>query len=210
MSPSKRAKRTFSKSPEKLNGLLARSPLVILPMFCWFLLILESCAPTRPRLPYPLSDKTVVSTDGHLRLHVPDGWFVPEGGDSFPGLLVWLVKEDYSATMGLMEIKADERLRKEVKAAGLRALGRLSFSLKQGREPSAELLSGPEVFRLRRRNFCSFEYTSDDGATVIRTVVFDTGKGFYELTVVPNASNLPGATQPIFDAQEAILYTIKW
>ncbi len=206
----KPAKRIFTKPPGQLVILFTPKPFVVLSVFFCFFLILESCAPGRPRLVYPLSDRTVVSTDGHLRLRVPDGWFVPEDGETSPGLLVWLVKEDYSATMGLMEIRADERLRKEVKAAGLEVLAQLSFSLKQGREPTAKLLRAPEVFRLNRRNFWSYEYTSDDGATTVRTVVFDTGKRFYELTAILNARKLPLAIRPIFNAQQAILQTMEW
>ncbi len=121
-----------------------------------------------------------------------------------------MVKEDYTATMGIMEIRTDGQLRDEVKSAGLEVLGQLSFSLKQGSEPAAELLRGPQVSQLRRRDFCSYEYSTDGGVTVIRVVVFDTGKRFYELTMVPNAKNIPTAMEPIFNAQDAILHTMEW
>ncbi len=171
---------------------------------------LESCSPGRARLTYPLSDKTVVSADGLVRLRIPDGWFVPEDGETTPALLVWLVAEDQSATMGLTEIRGDERLREEVKEAGLEVLGHLSFSLKQERYPTTKLLRAPGVFRLKRSEFCSYEYTSDDGATTVRTVVFYTGDKFYELTAIPNVKKLSGTLQRIFSAQQAILQTMEW
>ena len=207
---SKPVKRIFTRLHRQSAIRLTPLPFVVLSVFLSFSLILESCAPGGTRLVYPLSDRTVTSTDGHLRLRVPDGWFVPEDGGTSPGLLAWLVEENYSATMGLMEIRADEWLRKKLKAAGLELLGDLSFSLKQGRKPTAKLLKAPVVFRLNRRDFCSYEYTLDGGATIVRTVVFDTGKGFYELTVIPNAKKLPLAIRPLFDAQQVILQTMEW
>lgn len=210
MLPLKPVKRIFTKRLRRPAPLTAPLPFFILLVFSCLPLVLEGCAPSRPHLPYPLSERTVVSSDGYLRLRIPEGWFVPVDGESSQGLLVWLVKEDYSATMGLTEIRGDERLRKEVEETGLLVLGELSFSLKQARDPAAKLLSLPEVFQLNRKRFCAYEFASDNGATTIRTVVFDTGKKFYELTVIPNPKKMPVAMRPIFDAQQAILQMMDW
>lgn len=210
MLPLKPVKRTFTKRPRRPVPLTAPLLFLILLFFSCLPLVLAGCTPSRPRLPYPLSERTVVSSDGYLHLRIPEGWFVPVDGESSQGLLVWLVKEDYSATMGLTEIRGDERLRKEVEETGLLVLGELSFSLKHARDPAAKLLSLPEVFQLNRKRFCAYEFTLDNGVTTIRTVVFNTGKKFYELSVIPNPKKMPVAMRPIFDAQQAILLMMDW
>ena len=174
------------------------------------LFLIASCAPSREALVYPLKDSTVVSADRELRLRVPEGWFVPVDGDAASGLLFWLVKEDYLATMGLEEIRADETVRKNLSAERLEALGQLSFSLKKSRDTSASILRGPDVFRLNKKNFCSYEYSLDKGARTVRTVVFSTSKKIYELTAFPSPRKAPSVMQPVFDAQQAILQTIEW
>jgi hypothetical protein len=179
-------------------------------LFSVFLLV--GCASVPYEANYPMTDEVVKSLNEDIQIKVPKGWFATTDESNAPNLLVWLVREDYGATMAISEIKADADTRRQLERKGLGALAEISFALKSERaKGKAEMLVKPKEFKVDGRKFCSYEYSTDGRKTIIRVVVFDTGKHLYDFAVVP-AEKEGGKTDPknLFVIQQSVLRSLQW
>jgi hypothetical protein len=186
---------------------LQRSTLSILS-----LLFLAGCSSVPYEANYPMTDEVVKSLNEDVQIRVPKGWFATTDESNAPNLLVWLVREDYGATMAISEIKADARTRRQLERRGLEALAEVSFALKSERaKGKAEMVAKPKEFKIDDRKFCSYEYSTDKRKTIVRVVVFDTGKHFYDFAVVP--SEKEGAKvdpKSLFIIQQSVVNSMQW
>jgi hypothetical protein len=175
-------------------------------------LFLAGCASVPYESNYPMTEEIVKSLNDDVQLKVPKGWFATADESNAPNLLVWLVREDYGATMAISEIKADETTRKQLERKGLEALAAISFALKAERaKGKAELVVKAKEFKLNGRKFCSYEYSTDGRKTVIRVVVFDTGKHLYDFAVVPaEKEGVKFDPQNLFTIQQSVLNSMQW
>ncbi|HMD14915.1 MAG TPA: hypothetical protein VKI62_09835, partial [Bacteroidota bacterium] len=87
------------------------------------LLILASCAGSIPYTShYPLSSDFFHSHDGMLTGKVPQGWFESTDDSIVSSLTVWLIREDFSATLLIKELSLDQRTEQQVRQSGLKLL----------------------------------------------------------------------------------------
>jgi hypothetical protein len=176
------------------------------------ILLLAGCSSVPYNSDYPMTDEVMKSLNEDVRIKVPKGWFATTDETNAPNLLVWLVREDYGATMAISEIKADAGTRRQLERRGLEALAEVSFALKSERATGkAEIIAKPREFKVDNRKFCSYEYTTDRRKTIVRVVVFDTGKHFYDFAVVP--SEKEGAKidpKGLFVIQQSVVNSMKW
>jgi hypothetical protein len=173
---------------------------------------LAGCASVPYESNYPMTDEVVKSLNEDLQVNVPKGWFATTDESNAPNLLLWLVREDYGATMAISEIKAEASTRKQLERRGLEALAEVSFALKSERaKAKAEMVVKPKEFKINGRKFCSYEYSTDGRKTIIRVVVFDTSKHFYDFAVVP-AEKEGTKTDPknLFIIQQSVLNSMQW
>jgi hypothetical protein len=175
-------------------------------------IFLAGCSSVPYEANYPMTEEVVRSLNDDLQLRVPKGWFATTDENNAPNLLVWLVREDYGATMAISEIKADAAARKQLTRKGLEALAEMSFALKSERaKGKAELVVKPKEFKLDGRKYCSYEYSTDGRKTLVRVVVFDTGKHFYDFTVVPaEKQGTKVDPQNLFLIQQSVLSSLQW
>ena len=93
--------------------------------------LLASCAATLPyAIDYPLTDQYFHSRDNIFYGRVPTGWFSATDDTLGESLTVWLLKEDFSATITVREIKLDSLSRKQVDNEGLALLASMSRAFK--------------------------------------------------------------------------------
>jgi hypothetical protein len=174
--------------------------------------LLAGCASVPYEANYPMTDEVVKSLNEDVQIKVPKGWFATTDESNAPNLLVWLVREDYGATMAISEIKADASTRRQLERKGLEALAEISFALKSERaKGKAEMVVKPREFKVDGRKFCSYEYSTDRRKTIVRVVVFDTGKHLYDFAVVP-AEKEGVKTDPknLFIIQQSVLNSMQW
>jgi len=159
-----------------------------------------------------MTDEVVKSLNEDVQIRVPKGWFATTDESNAPNLLVWLVREDYGATMAISEIKADVNTRRQLERRGLEALAEVSFALKSERaKGKAELVAEPKEFKVGDRKFCSYEYTTDKRKTTIRVVVFDTGKHFYDFAIVPSEKEgVKVNPKSLFIIQQSVVNSLQW
>jgi len=105
----------------------------------------------------------------------------------------------------------DPALYKALQKDGLSAVAKVSMSLKKNNaRDTVTILQPIEPFQLNKRNFIAYEYTADGGKTVVRVVVFDTGRQFYECVLLPATVSLSPADQRLlFETQQAVLKTLR-
>ncbi len=184
------------------------------PNYCWIVvaLLFAGCASVPYDSNYPMTEEVVKSLNDDVQLRVPKGWFATTDETNAPNLLVWLVREDYGATMAVSEIKGDANTRKQIDRKGLEALAAVSFALKSERaKGKAELVTKPKEFKVNGREYCSYEYSTDGRKTLIRVVVFNTGKHLYDFTIVPaEKEGLKFDPQTLFVIQQSVLNSIEW
>jgi hypothetical protein len=176
------------------------------------ILFFAGCASVPYESNYPMTAEVVSSLNDDVRLRVPKGWFATTDETNAPNLLVWLVREDYGATMAISEIKADANTRTQMDKKGLEALAAISFALKAERaKGKAELVTKPREFKLNGREYCSYEYSIDSRKTLIRVVVFNTGKHLYDFAVVPaEKAGVKFDPQALFVVQQSVLSSLEW
>lgn len=185
-------------------------PLKICLILC--VLLPAGCASVPYESNYPMTDEVVTSLNDDLKLKVPKGWFATTDESNAPNLLVWLVREDYGATMAISEVKADASTRMQLERKGLEALAAISFALKTERaKGKAELVTKAKEFKLNDRKFCSYEYSTDGRKTIVRVVVFDTGKHLYDFAVAPGEkAGVKVDQQNLFTVQQSVLNSMQW
>jgi len=161
-----------------------------------------------------MTREIVTSTNGEVTLNIPQGWFATSDEKSAPHLLIWLISNDYNATITLTEMKASPEVHARLKENGLTALAMVSLDLRKAKATGMfEIVSPPQQFAANGHTFCGYEYTTDNRKTINRIIVFDTGKRYYELALVPlpkEGVDKKLDAKGLFIIQQSVLSTLKW
>ncbi len=177
-----------------------------------FLIFFSGCASLRYPPSHPMSREIVRALQGAMTVQVPQGWFNSTDANIAPGLLLWLVKKDYTAAITLTELHSDDIGRRQITADGLETLATISFSLKKERVQQPLQMIGPyEIFSIGNRQYCAYEYSIDQGKTVERVIVFGGFGRWYELTAVPFQRKGRFIDQEsLFSVQNSLLSTLRF
>ena len=141
------------------------------------LLILASCAGSSPYTShYSLSTDFFHSHDGTLTGKIPQGWFVSTDDSIVSSLTVWLIREDFSATLLIKELSLDQRTEQQVRQNGLKLLAHVSAGLQT--DHGTDTVIDPKEFDIDGKQFCSYETGSMMGRK--RIVVFMARGKYYE------------------------------
>jgi hypothetical protein len=177
--------------------------------FALFLsLVLWGCASKLPYVStFPLTEKYFHSRDGIFYGKIPTGWFSATDDTLGPSVSVWLLREDFSASITIRELKLNNFSRDQIEKGGLELLARLSAAnyIEDGFPPQVE----PICFKLKAKEFCSYEISVEGE---LRRFVLYSAKGrFYECTT----RQLKGEwqttdTQKLFIVQQSILGSIGY
>lgn len=177
----------------------------------------ESAAATEtvfPKYRYAASadmTKDVVSTpDGTLRVLRPEGWQRTSDPKNAPAILLWLVREDYSASLSFTQIKMDPALYQTLKGEGIAAVAKVSLSLKErNAEDSVTVVQPVELFKVGGRVCAAYEYRIAAAEPVIRVAVFDTGSRFMECALYPASVTVtPAENRRLFEVQQSVLASL--
>jgi hypothetical protein len=193
----------------KLNSLTVQTFYFFLFTFSFFFF---GCSSLRYPTTYPMSREVVSSLQGGLTVQVPQGWFNSTDSNVAPGLLLWLVKKDYSASLTLTELQSDEIGNKQIIMDGLETLATISFSLKKERsQQPIQMIGTYEMFTLGEKEYCAYEYSVDQGRTIERVIVFGGIGRWFELVAVPFPRRGRFIDQEsLFSVQNSLLNTIHF
>lgn len=157
-----------------------------------------------------LTKDYVAAKDGSLRVLRPEGWQKTSDPKNAPGILLWLVREDYSASISFTPMKMDPALYQTLKKEGQEAVAKVSLSLKERiAEDSVTVVQPVELFKVGGRICAGYEYRVGAAKPVIRVVVFDAGSRFMECALYPaTVSVTPAENRRLFEVQQTVLASL--
>jgi len=171
-------------------------------------LIAASCArPLQYMTDFPLSGSSFVSRDGSFSGGIPRGWFSSSDDTLAPSLVAWLIREDFSATITVREIKLDRLTVQRVGKEGMKLLAQISAGLQDESPPGSAL--EPNEFELRGNKFCGYEFNSAKGRK--RVVVFSAKGKYYESEAYSVKGTPPQEEfSRLFTAQQTVLSSLNF
>ena len=72
-----------------------------------------------------MTSKVASSTVSQIKVNIPQGWFFTQDNEN-ERLDLWLVREDYGASINLTPINLDEKLNREIAEAGIQIMVKAS------------------------------------------------------------------------------------
>ena len=172
--------------------------------------LLASCAASLPyTFDYPLTKELFRSRDGEFSGKVPEGWFASPL-DSLPSVYkAWLIKEDYSATFHVEELKLDQLSAKQVVSNGIKLLAQLSVAFHKENSEEAAVIVQPKEFKLHGMEFSGYEL--QDGGERQRVVVFSIKGKYYECVAAPVKREWSTESLVrLFSVQQTLLSTLMF
>jgi hypothetical protein len=134
---------------------------------------------------HPLATEVVKSADGSVQSRIPLGWFASNDPSLAPQYLFWLIKDDYSGTITLQEVKVDRATGQRINKEGLNLLAEISMAFKKESTDKFLQTKPIELFTINTNSYSGFEYYSDGTSRRIRVVVFKMGNRYFEATAMP-------------------------
>ncbi len=170
-------------------------------------LFLTSCAGSHSSMydsDIPLTKDIAKAKTSQLTIRIPQGWFTAEDNEN--NLIdLWLIKDDYSATLNFVTLNLDSATVKEIRSDETNNLVRLSELFRRAKFGKAiQKFTNQEIFEINKKQFAAYEY-ADNSKRLIRVVVFSYGAKFYELSAIPvKTQNL----QELYKIQNSVLSSI--
>ncbi|MCU7490366.1 MAG: hypothetical protein HF309_09005 [Ignavibacteria bacterium] len=190
--------------------------LTVIPAVFSFPFLLNSCAPSRvgsavyPNADYPLTNDTVYSASSDLTFRIPRGWTRAESGEN-KTLDLWLIRDDFSATLNLVALSADSIFRAQAVEDSLLFALNYSRQLKINRMGAGyKAAREDEFFNFNQKRFGAYEYEGTEGLPV-RVVVFTYKGRYFELSAVPTQSigQIKVDPKDLFRVQQSLIATIR-
>jgi len=155
---------------------------------------------------FPLTSEVAKAKTSQLSVKVPQGWFTAEDNEN-KLIDLWLVKDDYSATLNFVALNVDSLTMKEIQSDEIKSVVEFSKAFKKAKY--GKTFGGfvnQETFEINKKKFSAYEYL-DDSKRNIRVVVFKSGNKFYELTAIPVKTQNP---QELYKVQNSVLSSINY
>ena len=173
--------------------------------------VLVSCTSSRYSTydsDYPLTNEIAKSKSGVLNVRIPQGWYSVLENDG-KGIDLWLVKEDYSASLSFMAFNINSELQRSGNT--LESILNFSKILKEKTliEPFKQV-GEDESFRINSFNCTGYKYYSNEGL-LSRVVVFSYQEKYYELTAQPVKieSGASIESEELFSIQNSVIASLS-
>jgi hypothetical protein len=139
----------------------------------------------------------------------PPGWFDATPDSQAAGHEVWIIRDDYGATLTIDEVHLDTAARDAVRQGGLEPLARLLMTLPSGDRPIT-VRRPPEIYERDGRVYCQYEVEVFETRDVIRVVLFRAGEEVYSSTLMVPASVRDRSAGQLSDVQTEFLGSVRW
>jgi hypothetical protein len=170
-------------------------------------LLVGGCASEPASTHARLHGEDRLSRDGVLHYRLPVGWFDVTADSQATGRAIWLVRNDYGASITVEQVYLMGRAEEELGEEPLLHLAQLTLPLVAGPR-AATVKRAPELFRLGSRQYCGYALVTAERAEQMQVVLFDVGSRVYAVTFFGDGS--PAATAGISAVQEPFLRALRW
>ncbi len=175
----------------------------------YFLLSCSSGRITKYDTEYPLSNKIAESRTTDLNVNIPEGWFEAVDNEGY-NIDLWLVRDDYSATINLTSIHLDDETKNKIGSDELRSVLEYSKTFKKAKHGKHFTQLNDNVFFDINKIPCgSYEYETNEGL-IRRVIVFKYNGIFFELLAAPSVDRIAEVDiDELFSVQQAVISSIK-
>ena len=180
-----------------------------LPVLCAVAALWTGCSGLPSVSPSLLQPAASVARDGAFHYRVPIGWVDATADSQAVGHAVWLLRNDYGATIAVSEIHLDADARNTLRAEGIMHLARLTMVLAAG-AASYTVNQQPEPMQLNGRDACVFALTTLPAHDRLRAIVVDSGGKVYMITALVPPETERGVQNGVFAVQDAFASGIRW
>jgi hypothetical protein len=149
------------------------------------------------------------SRDGNLQYRLPAGWFDATADSQAAGQVIWLLRNDYAATIAVSEIHLDAGARDAIRSDGVMHLAQLSMALASG-GASYAITQQPEELRVNGNLSCVYALTTTPANDRLRVVLLDTGERVYMVTALVPEETKRGGQSEVFIVQDAFVGSLRW
>ncbi|MCZ7557698.1 MAG: hypothetical protein M5R41_14970 [Bacteroidia bacterium] len=176
----------------------------------------ETRESTPPPAPYryaalaEMSRDYLAARDGSIGVLRPEGWLLTSDEAEAPSIVLWLVNEEYSASLTFVHMQMDPALYETLRKDGIEAVAKVSLGLKQrSADDVVHVVQPVELFRIAGKICAAYEYRTGTAEALIRVVVFDTGSRFMECTMFPASNTItPAGNRKLFEVQQSVLASL--
>jgi len=169
---------------------------------------LAGCASTSRFAEIPLQSSYAVSRHGLLHYKVPVGWFDATSDSQSDAAEIWLVRDDYAATISVNEMIIDAETRYAISREGLIRVANLSLSL-SGSDGFTAVLDPPETFLLDGKNSCSYTTHKPGTTDTMRVILIPVGERVFEVVALTSGKQRRASTREVFSAQQSFLIGLR-
>lgn len=171
-------------------------------------MLIQSCAGISSiyKFDYPLTSEIAKAKSSSLSVKIPKGWSAVDDNECKCTDL-WLVKDDYSATLNFVILNLDSLTTVEIRNDNINSLVQLSKAFvkaKCGNEFKG--FTNDESFEINKNKFAAYQYV-DEKMRNIRVIIFKSGRQYYELSAIPvKIKNL----SDLYNTQNSLLASINY
>ncbi len=172
--------------------------------------IAEDPALLRPEI--AMSDDYIRSKPGDLLAFMPKGWFLVDVNATMSAdVIAVAVNPDYTLSMVIQTLRADDAMKQAVQQEGLVGLARAAFDKRSRKSTGGvRLLSAMEAIHYGTKQFGAYDFclnVTDSTAQRARSVVLQSSlQNYYEVSLVPTPITTNKA--PDAEEQEKIFHSI--
>ncbi len=184
------------------------SPSRVTALLLIAVVALAGCASTPRFAEIPLQSPYAVSRHGLLHYKIPVGWFDATSDSQSVAAEIWLVRNDYAATISVSEIIVDTETRHAISREGLIRLANLSLSL-SGSDGSTTVLDPPANILLNDKTACSYSVHRSGADDTVRVVLIPVGERVFEVVALASGKQRRVSAREIFSAQQSFLRALR-
>jgi len=164
---------------------------------------------TSPSIAVTLHPPYFTSRDRFLQYRLPAGWFDATADSQSSGQAIWLLRNDYTATIAVSEVHVDPDAREDLQNAGLTHLARLTMGLAAGGKAYV-LEHPPEWMTVNNIRGCMYQISIPPANDILRIIVVEMGVRVYMVTALLSGEVKQGLREEIFAVQDAFLGGLRW
>ncbi len=172
-------------------------------------ILLAACGGPAEVARIPLQPAYHSSRNGDLHYRLPVGWFDATSDSQATRHAIWVLRNDYGASITVEEINLDASARMELGEKKLLQLAQLTMPL-LANDRSAAVQEAPVLFSVRGREYCVFELVTFPSDDILRVVVFDTGQRTYTATFYTKGEGDGMSREELRAVQEGFLRSLRW
>jgi hypothetical protein len=151
----------------------------------------------------------LLSHDGHLRYEVPAGWFDATGKPGALQAVIWIVRQDYGASISVNRVEVMPDFRQEVSEGRLLRLGELTMRLLLSSRPGT-VERPPALVRMEGKEYCLYEVEESSTHDLMRSVIFDTGTRVYAVTALVPGGEPASTREEILAVHQNFVRRLRW